>query len=155
MWMLCTMILFVRALLRGRAELTAANLALRGEARRPYQRYRRQRDPFGEGHITTWRTMLIKVACEVIQSTRRILLRRPAMLTETRRRPQTTGHDLRVQCRMALGSVPDELRVIRHQQEKCGYLPNDLFGEVHAPALSAVCPNDLGAPRSGGPESSS
>jgi len=35
-------------------------------------------DPLGEGHIATWRTMLVKVACEVIQSTRRILLRRPA-----------------------------------------------------------------------------
>jgi hypothetical protein len=84
MWMLCTMIPFVRALLRGRAELTAANLALRGDARRRYQRYRRQRDPLGEGHITTWRTMLVKVTCEVIQPTRRILLRLPAVLTETR-----------------------------------------------------------------------
>ncbi|MFH1107982.1 MAG: hypothetical protein V1790_02120, partial [Planctomycetota bacterium] len=36
------------------------------------------RDPLGQGHITTWRMMLIKVACEVIQSTRRILIRLPA-----------------------------------------------------------------------------
>jgi hypothetical protein len=52
--------------------------ALRGEERRRYHRYRRQRDPLGQGHITTWRMMLIKVACEVIQSTRRILIRLPA-----------------------------------------------------------------------------
>ena len=51
---------------------------LHGEERRRYQRYRRQRDPLGQGHITTWRTMLIKVACEVVQSTRRILIRLPA-----------------------------------------------------------------------------
>ena len=84
MGMLCTMILFVRALLRDRAGLTAANLPLRGDARRRYQRYRRQRDPLAEDHIATWRTVLIEVACEVIQSTRRILLRLPAILTETR-----------------------------------------------------------------------
>lgn len=52
--------------------------ALHGEERRRYQRYRRQRDPLGQGHITTWRMMLIKVACQVIQSTRRILIRLPA-----------------------------------------------------------------------------
>jgi hypothetical protein len=52
--------------------------SLAGEERRRYHRYRRQRDPLGQGHITTWRTMFIKLACEVIQSTRRILLRIPA-----------------------------------------------------------------------------
>ncbi len=52
--------------------------ALGGDERRRYHRYRRQRDPLGQGHITTWRMMLIKVACEVIQSTRRILIRLPA-----------------------------------------------------------------------------
>jgi hypothetical protein len=52
--------------------------ALRGDERRRYHRYRRQRDPLGQGHIATWRMMLIKVACEVIQSTRRILIRVPA-----------------------------------------------------------------------------
>src|SRR3990172_17399 len=52
--------------------------ALHGEERRRYQRYRRQRDPLGQGHITTWRIMLIKVAGQVIQSTRRILVRLPA-----------------------------------------------------------------------------
>lgn len=52
--------------------------ALQGDERRRYHRYRRQRDPLGQGHIATWRTMLIKVACEVSQATRRILLRLPA-----------------------------------------------------------------------------
>lgn len=52
--------------------------ALRGDERRRYHRYRRRRDPLGQGHIATWRLILIKVACEVIQSTRRILLRLPA-----------------------------------------------------------------------------
>jgi hypothetical protein len=60
------------------ADPTVPVEALRGEGRRRYHRYRRQRDPLGQGHITTWRMMLIKVACEVIQSTRRILLRLPA-----------------------------------------------------------------------------
>lgn len=52
--------------------------ALKGDERRRYHRYRRRRDPLGQGHITTWRTMLIKVACEVVPSTRRILIRLPA-----------------------------------------------------------------------------
>ena len=52
--------------------------ALKGDERRRYHRYRRQRDPLGEGHIATWRTLLIKVAGEVIQSVRRILIRIPA-----------------------------------------------------------------------------
>lgn len=51
--------------------------ALQGAERRRYHRYRRQRDPLGQGHIATWRTMLIKVAGEVIQSVRRIVIRIP------------------------------------------------------------------------------
>jgi hypothetical protein len=52
--------------------------ALTGPERRCYQRYRRRQDPLGEGHIATWRTMLIKVAGEVTQSARRILVTIPA-----------------------------------------------------------------------------
>lgn len=33
---------------------------------------RRRRDPLGEGHACTWRTHVIKVACRVIASTRRV-----------------------------------------------------------------------------------
>lgn len=60
------------------ADPTVPVEALKGHERRRYHRYRRQQDPLGQGHITTWRMMFIKVACEVIQSTRRILLRLPA-----------------------------------------------------------------------------
>src|SRR5207248_3024738 len=49
--------------------------ALRGAARQRHFRLRRQRDPLGEGHPCTWRTLLIKVAAEVVVSTRRILVR--------------------------------------------------------------------------------
>lgn len=59
------------------ADPTVPVEALKGEERCRYHRYRRRRDPLGQGHITTWRMMLIKVACEVIPSTRRILLRLP------------------------------------------------------------------------------
>lgn len=52
--------------------------ALAEPERRRYQNYRRRKDPLGEGHLATWRTFLIKVAGEVIQSTRRILVRIPA-----------------------------------------------------------------------------
>jgi hypothetical protein len=52
--------------------------ALDGAERRRYQNRRRQQDPLGEGHLCTWRMMLIKVAGEVIQSTRRILVRLPS-----------------------------------------------------------------------------
>jgi hypothetical protein len=38
-------------------------------------RLRRQRDPLGEGQPCTWRTLLIKVAAEVIVRTRRIVVR--------------------------------------------------------------------------------
>jgi hypothetical protein len=50
--------------------------ALTGAARQRHFRLRRQRDPLGEGHPCTWRTLLIKVAAEVVVSTRRILVRR-------------------------------------------------------------------------------
>ncbi len=52
--------------------------ALTGRERRRYHTRRRQRDPLGRGHIETWRTMLIKVAGEVTQSVRRILITLPA-----------------------------------------------------------------------------
>jgi len=52
--------------------------ALSGEERRRYHTCRRQKDPLGEGHIATWQTMLIKVAGEVTQSARRILVQIPA-----------------------------------------------------------------------------
>ncbi|MBM3815366.1 MAG: IS1380 family transposase [Acidimicrobiia bacterium] len=52
--------------------------ALTGHERRRYHNYRRRKDPLGQGHIDTWRTCLIKVAGEVIQSARRILVRIPA-----------------------------------------------------------------------------
>jgi len=52
--------------------------ALANEERRRYQNYRRRKDPLGRGQIDTWRTMLIKVAGEVTQSVRRILVTIPA-----------------------------------------------------------------------------
>lgn len=52
--------------------------ALAGEERRRYQNHRRRRDPLGRGQIETWRTLLIKVAGEVTQSVRRILVTLPA-----------------------------------------------------------------------------
>jgi hypothetical protein len=47
------------------------------EARSPRQKRRRhnerrQKDPLGEGHACTWRTMLIKVAATIVVSTRRV-----------------------------------------------------------------------------------
>src|SRR5262249_16224217 len=45
--------------------------ALTGVERQPHFRLRRQRDPLGEGHPCTWRTLLIKVAAEVAVRTRR------------------------------------------------------------------------------------
>jgi hypothetical protein len=47
--------------------------ALVGAARQRHFR-RGQRDPLGEGHPCTWRTLLIKVAAEVIVRTRRIVV---------------------------------------------------------------------------------
>ena len=52
--------------------------ALIGKERRRYHNYRRRLDPLGQGHIDTWRTMLIKVAGEVTQSVRRIVVTIPA-----------------------------------------------------------------------------
>jgi hypothetical protein len=49
--------------------------ALTGKARRRYFTRRRQADPLGEGQPCTWRSLLIKVAAEVIVSSRRILVR--------------------------------------------------------------------------------
>src|SRR5262245_2726121 len=46
-----------------------------GAARQRHFRLRRRRDPLGEGHPCTWRTLLIKVAAEVIVRTRRIMVR--------------------------------------------------------------------------------
>jgi hypothetical protein len=51
--------------------------ALTGRERRRYHNYRRRKDPLGEGHIDTWRCMLIKVAAQVSQSARRILITLP------------------------------------------------------------------------------
>jgi hypothetical protein len=49
--------------------------ALTGAARQRHFRRRRQRDPLGEGHPCTWRTLLIKVAAEVVVRSRRIVIR--------------------------------------------------------------------------------
>jgi hypothetical protein len=48
--------------------------ALTGAERQRLFRLRRQRDPLGEGHPCTWRTLLIKVAAEVVVRTRRIVV---------------------------------------------------------------------------------
>jgi Transposase DDE domain group 1 len=58
------------------AEATAVPAEARaGEDRRRHCRRRRQRDPLGEGQPCTWRTLLIKVAAEVLVSTRRVVVR--------------------------------------------------------------------------------
>jgi hypothetical protein len=49
--------------------------ALTGAERQRHFRLRPQRDPLGEGHPCTWRTLLIKVAAEVVVKTRRIVVR--------------------------------------------------------------------------------
>jgi hypothetical protein len=49
--------------------------ALDGGARRKHFSRRRARDPLGEGQPCTWRSLLIKVAAEVVVSTRRIVVR--------------------------------------------------------------------------------
>jgi hypothetical protein len=51
------------------------NEALTGRDRRRFFGQRRRRDPLGEGQPCTWRTLLIKVAAEVLVRTRRILVR--------------------------------------------------------------------------------
>jgi hypothetical protein len=57
------------------AETCVPAEALTGEERQRHFRLRRQRDPLGEGHPCTWRTLLIKVAAEVLVRTRRIVIR--------------------------------------------------------------------------------
>ena len=49
--------------------------ALPGLRRCKYFNARRRDDPLGEGHLSTWRTRLIKVACEVGVSARCIVIR--------------------------------------------------------------------------------
>lgn len=49
--------------------------ALVGYARRQYFNRRRDRDPLGEGQPETWRQRLIKVAAEVVESARRVVVR--------------------------------------------------------------------------------
>ena len=49
--------------------------ALAEPDRRRYFNRRREHDPLGEGQPETWRTRLIKVAAEIIVSTRRVLVR--------------------------------------------------------------------------------
>jgi hypothetical protein len=64
----------------GESTSPAAGAGVSAEARtgaarqRPF-RLRRQRDPLGEGHPCTWRTLLIQVAAEVVVRTRRIVVR--------------------------------------------------------------------------------
>jgi hypothetical protein len=49
--------------------------ALPATARRRYASRRRQADPLGEGQPCTWRSLLIKVAAEVVVSSRRVVVR--------------------------------------------------------------------------------
>jgi hypothetical protein len=49
--------------------------ALAGRARRRHFSRRRQADPLGEAQPCTWRSLLIKVAAEVVVSSRRIVVR--------------------------------------------------------------------------------
>jgi hypothetical protein len=49
--------------------------ALDGKKRRDYFNQRRERDPLGEGHPCTWRTRLIKVAAEIVVTSRRVWVR--------------------------------------------------------------------------------
>jgi hypothetical protein len=57
------------------AERSVPPGALTGPARQRHFRLHRQRDPLGEGQPCTWRTLLIKVAAEVVVRTRRIVVR--------------------------------------------------------------------------------
>jgi len=66
------------ALVKGEAppdKLPASQLA--GEERRRYFNLRREQDPLGEGHAQTWRMRLIKVAAQIMVSTRRVLVQLP------------------------------------------------------------------------------
>lgn len=49
--------------------------ALAGSDRKRWFNRRREHDPLGEGHAETWRMRLIKVAAEIVVSTRRVLVR--------------------------------------------------------------------------------
>jgi hypothetical protein len=49
--------------------------ALAGRDRRRWFNRRREHDPLGEGHAETWRMRLIKVAAQIVVSTRRVLIR--------------------------------------------------------------------------------
>jgi len=49
--------------------------ALAGGDRKRWFNRRREHDPLGEGHAETWRMRLIKVAAEIVVSTRRVLVR--------------------------------------------------------------------------------
>jgi len=60
------------------ADPTLPVAALSSQERRRYHNHRRRKDPLGQGHIATWQTMLIKVAGQVIQSARRIVVKIPA-----------------------------------------------------------------------------
>jgi hypothetical protein len=54
----------------------ALPLQARTEAeQQKYARGRRRRDPLGEGQPCTWRSLLIKVAAEIVVSSRRVLVR--------------------------------------------------------------------------------
>jgi hypothetical protein len=57
------------------AEAAVPVEALSGTERQRHFRQRRQRDPLGEGHPCTWRTLLIKIAAEVVVTTRPIVIR--------------------------------------------------------------------------------
>jgi Transposase DDE domain group 1 len=58
------------------AESPAPPSAVQAVAEKQRQfRQRRQRDPLGEGQPCTWRSLLIKVAAEVVVSTRRVVVR--------------------------------------------------------------------------------
>jgi hypothetical protein len=59
----------------GGAAAALPTAALAGEERVRHFRQRRQRDPLGEGHPCTWRSLFIKVAAEVVVSARRIVIR--------------------------------------------------------------------------------
>jgi len=49
--------------------------ALGGRDRKRWFNRRREHDPLGEGHAETWRMRLIKVAAEIVVSTRRVLVK--------------------------------------------------------------------------------
>jgi hypothetical protein len=52
----------------------AAGTQTEAERRRHFRR-RRQQDPLGEGQPCTWRSLFIKVAAEVVVSSRRVVIR--------------------------------------------------------------------------------